>query len=139
MNPEVHRFALATLGPGRILYGSDNPVFYMRGRRQYVGREYRNRTSFPFFFNQQREPPEVEAKYTLYMYEELAALHGPASNWAWTARPSRHSSTATPNGCWTWRWRRGKVLRRSDSFRRAEGPAVRPAQGNALGNVGIRR
>jgi predicted TIM-barrel fold metal-dependent hydrolase len=74
MNAEVHRFALATLGPGRILYGSDNPVFYMRGRRQYVGRTYRNRTSYPFFFNQEREPPEVEANYTLYMYEELAAL-----------------------------------------------------------------
>ncbi len=74
MNPDVHRFALATLGPRRILYGSDNPVFYMRGRRQYAGRSYRNRTSFPFFFNQEREPPEVEAKYTLYMYEELAAL-----------------------------------------------------------------
>ena len=28
----------------------------------------------PFLFNQEREPPEVEARYTLYMYEELAAF-----------------------------------------------------------------
>ena len=74
MNADVHRFALQTLGPERILYGSDNPIFYMRGRRQYRGKTYVNRTSHPFYFNHQREPPEVEAKYTLYMYEELRAL-----------------------------------------------------------------
>jgi uncharacterized protein len=74
MNADVHRFALETIGPKRILYGSDNPVFYMRGRRQYRGKTYQNRTSYPFFFNQQREPPEVEATYTLYMYEELRAI-----------------------------------------------------------------
>ena len=74
MNPDVHRFALATLGPGRILYGTDNPIFYMRGRRQWQGRTYVNRTDYPFHFNRDREPPEVEAGYTLYMYEALAAL-----------------------------------------------------------------
>lgn len=74
MNPEVHRMALATFGPRRILYGSDNPVFYMRGRRQYDGRTYTNRTDYPFHFNRQRESPEIEALYTLYMYEELLAI-----------------------------------------------------------------
>ena len=74
LNPEVHRFALETLGPSRILYGTDNPIFYMRGRRQWKGTTYINRTSYPFHFNQDREPPEVEAAYTLYMYEALKAL-----------------------------------------------------------------
>jgi len=74
MNPDVHRFALETLGPRRILYGTDNPIFYMRGRRQWHGREYVNRTNHPFHFNRDREPPEVEAEYTLYMYEALRAL-----------------------------------------------------------------
>ena len=74
LNPDVHRLALETFGPERILYGSDNPVFYMRGRRQFEGRRYINRTSYPFFFNRDREPLEVEAKYTLYMYEELRAI-----------------------------------------------------------------
>jgi hypothetical protein len=46
----------------------------MRGRRQWHGRTYVNRTNYPFHFNQDREPPEVEAKYTLYMYEALFAL-----------------------------------------------------------------
>ncbi len=74
LNPDVHRFALETLGPSRILYGTDNPIFYMRGRRQWKGTTYINRTSYPFHFNQDREPPEVEAAYTLYMYEALRAL-----------------------------------------------------------------
>jgi len=74
MNTDVHRLALKTFGFKRILYGSDNPVFYMRGRRQYRGRTYINRTSYPFFFNRERESPEIEAGYTLYMYEELLAI-----------------------------------------------------------------
>ena len=30
LNPDVHRLALEILGPERILYGTDNPIFYMR-------------------------------------------------------------------------------------------------------------
>ncbi len=74
LNPDVHKFALQTLGASRILYGTDNPIFYMRGRRQWKGTTYINRTSYPFLFNKDREPPEVEAEYTLYMYEALRAL-----------------------------------------------------------------
>ena len=74
LNPEVHAFALKHIGPDRILYGTDNPVFYMRGRRQWKGRTYVNRTSYPFHFNKEREAPEIEAGYTLYMYEALKAL-----------------------------------------------------------------
>lgn len=74
LNPDVHRFALDTIGPERILYGTDNPVFYMRGRRQWEGRKYINRTNHPFHFNKQREAPEIEARYTLYMYEALKAF-----------------------------------------------------------------
>ena len=74
LNPASHRVALQHLGPERILYGTDNPILYMRGRRQYRDRTYINRTSHPFHFNQDREPPEVEARYTLYMYEDLRAI-----------------------------------------------------------------
>lgn len=73
-NPDVHRFALEKIGPQRILWGTDNPIFYMRGRRQWKGRTYINRTSYPFFFNKEREAPEVEATYTLYLYEALKAI-----------------------------------------------------------------
>jgi len=74
MNPASHRIALEYFGPQRLLYGSDNPIFYMRGRRQYDGRSYINRTSHPFHFNTNREPPDVEAGYTLFMYEDIRAI-----------------------------------------------------------------
>jgi hypothetical protein len=74
LNREVHDLALKHIGPRRILYGTDNPIFYLRGRRQWEGRAYRNRTSHPFWFNKERESPEIEARYTLYMYEALRAL-----------------------------------------------------------------
>ena len=74
VNPASHRVALQHLGPERVLYGSDNPIFYMRGRRQYRDRTYINRTSYPFHFNKDREPPEVEAAYTLFMYEDIRAI-----------------------------------------------------------------
>jgi hypothetical protein len=74
LNPASHRVALECLGPERVLYGTDNPILYMRGHRQYRERAYVNRTNYPFYFNQEREPPEVEARYTLYMYEDLRAL-----------------------------------------------------------------
>ncbi|MBN1591299.1 MAG: amidohydrolase family protein [Pirellulales bacterium] len=74
LNPDVHRLALRTFGSERILYGTDNPIFYMRGRRQWHGTTYVNRTSYPFYFNKDREPPEIEATYTLFMYEALLAI-----------------------------------------------------------------
>jgi uncharacterized protein len=74
LNPASHRIALECFGPARVLYGSDNPILYMRGRRQYQDRAYINRTSHPFYFNREREAPEIEARYTLFMYEDLRAL-----------------------------------------------------------------
>lgn len=74
LNPEVLALALKHIGPDRILYGTDNPIFFMRGRRQWQDRTYINRTSHPFHFNTNRESPEIEAKYTIYMYEALKAF-----------------------------------------------------------------
>jgi hypothetical protein len=74
MNPAVHRLALELFGPRRVLYGTDNPVFYMRGRQRWEGQTYTNHTNHPFHFNRQRESPDIEAAYTLYMYEALRAI-----------------------------------------------------------------
>lgn len=74
LNPAVHELALKRVGADRILYGTDNPFFLMRGRRQWKDKTYINRTSHPFYFNKEREAPEIEAKYTLYMYEALRAM-----------------------------------------------------------------
>jgi predicted TIM-barrel fold metal-dependent hydrolase len=86
LNPASHRVALQHLGPRRILYGSDNPVMYMRGRRQYHGRSYVNRTNYPFHFNREREAPEIEARYTLYMYEDIRAIKQACMDLGITAR-----------------------------------------------------
>jgi hypothetical protein len=74
LNPACQRLALEHFGPRRIIYGSDNPILYMRGRRQYHGRTYVNRTSHPFYFNRERESAAIEAGYTLFMYEDLRAI-----------------------------------------------------------------
>lgn len=74
LNADVLRYAIRTVGPARLLYGTDNPVFYMRGRREHQATTYVNHTNYPFHFNRNREPPEIEATYTLYMYEALRAL-----------------------------------------------------------------
>lgn len=74
VNPACQRVALDCFGPDRILYGSDNPVMYMRGRRQFRDRTYLNRTNYPFHFNREREAPEIEADYTLFMYEDIRSI-----------------------------------------------------------------
>ena len=74
LNPEVLRLAIRTFGPRRILFGTDNPILYIRGRQQWQGAKYVYHTNYPFYFNRDREPPEVEARYTLAVYEALRAL-----------------------------------------------------------------
>lgn len=74
INPEAHTEALKLIGRDRLIYGSDNPIFYMRGRRQIHGLKYVNRTSYPFYFNKEREPEEVEMRYTLMMYEDIKSV-----------------------------------------------------------------
>lgn len=73
LNPAVHALAFDRFGPERIMWGSDHPIFYMRGRRRWEGDRYINLTSGNYSWNTDREPPEVEATYTLSLYEAMAA------------------------------------------------------------------
>jgi len=73
LNPAVYAVALDRVGPKRLLFGSDFPILYMRGRRRWEGDDYVNLTSGDYSWNVNREPPEVEATYTLYIYEAMAA------------------------------------------------------------------
>lgn len=91
LNPAAHRVALQHFGPERILYGTDNPILYMRGRRQYLDRTYVNRTNYPFHFNRDREPAEIEARYTLYMYEDLRAIRQACEELGLTDRRHRQA------------------------------------------------
>lgn len=78
MNEEVIELALRLIGPEHVCYGSDNPIFLMRGMRETDGDRYINFTSEPYPWNTDRKPPEVEAKYTFYIYEELLAFKNAA-------------------------------------------------------------
>lgn len=74
LNADVFQFALETIGPKRVLYGSDLPVMMMRGMREHVGTSYINYTDGPYSWNTNRKSQEEEAEYTFYLYEELRAL-----------------------------------------------------------------
>jgi predicted TIM-barrel fold metal-dependent hydrolase len=70
----VLEVAIREVGPGRLLFGSDSPVTYMRGR---LGEWKGNRKFFSdmdFPWNVDREPPEKEARYTFFIYEQLLGL-----------------------------------------------------------------
>jgi predicted TIM-barrel fold metal-dependent hydrolase len=73
LNPAVHAIALDRVGPERLLFGSDFPIFYMRGRQRWEGDKYINLTDGNYSWNLERQPPAVEADYTLYIYEAMAA------------------------------------------------------------------
>jgi len=74
LNPEVYKIALSEVGPEHLLYGSDLPVLFMRGKREWEGNRYINYTSGNYPWNTKRKPPEEEATYTLFIYEEIRAL-----------------------------------------------------------------
>lgn len=74
LNADVFAYAIETVGPDRILFGSDLPVTLMRGVREHVGEDYINYTDAPYSWNTNRKSPEEEAAYTYFLYEELRAL-----------------------------------------------------------------
>ena len=74
LNSDVFQYALETVGPDRLLFGSDLPITMMRGFREHSGETYINYTDGPFTWNNNRKSREEEAKYTYYIYEELRAL-----------------------------------------------------------------
>lgn len=74
LNADVFTYALETIGPDRILFGTDLPITMMRGVREHVGERYINYTDGNYSWNTNRKSPEEEARYTYFAYEELKAL-----------------------------------------------------------------
>jgi predicted TIM-barrel fold metal-dependent hydrolase len=75
LHPDGFELAFKTIGPQRIMWGTDFPVLSrMRGYRVWEGETYRNVTSADYPWNTDREPPEVEAKYTYFIYQALKAM-----------------------------------------------------------------
>jgi len=74
LNTQVIALCVREVGASRLLYGSDLPIGLMRGMREYRGDEYLNYTDGDYVWNTDRKPPEVEATYTLFLYEQLRAF-----------------------------------------------------------------
>ena len=86
LNPGVFELAFRTIGPQRIMWGTDFPVLSrLRGYRVWEGEEYRNVVSGDYPWNTDRQPPEVEAQYTYFIYEALKAMRGGAERAGLTA------------------------------------------------------
>jgi predicted TIM-barrel fold metal-dependent hydrolase len=73
-NPEVYEFAFNFIPLERILYGSDMPITFWRGKQEWTEREYTVLSSGDYSWNTKRRSPEEEASYTIYIYEEMRAL-----------------------------------------------------------------
>jgi predicted TIM-barrel fold metal-dependent hydrolase len=74
LNPDVYDIAFSRLSPEQILFGTDMPITLFHGKREWTDRTYINLSSDDYSWNTDRRPPEEEALYTLFIYEELRAI-----------------------------------------------------------------
>jgi uncharacterized protein len=68
----VYRAAFDTLDWKKIVYGSDMPIFLWHGRIDWTDAGTQIYCREDFAWNLHAEGPEEEAKYTLYMYGQIA-------------------------------------------------------------------
>jgi predicted TIM-barrel fold metal-dependent hydrolase len=86
LNPDGFELAFGTIGPERIIWGTDFPVLSrMRGYRVWEGETYRNVTSADYPWNTDRQPPEMEARYPYFIYEALKGMREGAERAGLTA------------------------------------------------------
>jgi predicted TIM-barrel fold metal-dependent hydrolase len=74
INPATYDLAFSRIDPERILFGTDMPILLWHGRRTWTEREYRNLCREEFSWNRQHEPVETEARYTLFVYEQMKSI-----------------------------------------------------------------
>lgn len=71
LNPDVLRMGFDHLSTDQILFGMDQPIFLWHGYREWSDTKYFNIARENFSWNVNRQPPEVEEKYTLFIYRQL--------------------------------------------------------------------
>ena len=74
INPEVYDLAFSRIPITNILYGSDMPILWWHGKRNWTEREYFNLCREPFTWNKNRRSEEEEAKYTFFLYEQMRSI-----------------------------------------------------------------
>lgn len=92
LNADVIELALQEIGPERLLYGSDLPICLMRGVREHDGDRYINFSDGDYTWNtpERRKSQEVEAGYSLYIYEQLRAFKRAAQRTGLTPEQVAH-------------------------------------------------
>jgi predicted TIM-barrel fold metal-dependent hydrolase len=76
INPETYDLAFSSIDPAKRLFGKDMPILFWHGRRSWTEREYRNLCREEFSWNTRHEAAEVEAEYTLFLYEQMRGILG---------------------------------------------------------------
>jgi uncharacterized protein len=74
INPAVYDIAFSRIDPHTILFGTDMPVFFWHGKREWTETTYINLTSAPYSWNTNRRAAESEARYTIFLYEQARAI-----------------------------------------------------------------
>jgi hypothetical protein len=74
MRADVLELLLRTVGPQRVLYGSDLPILAMRGWRTYDGDRYINHAIGDYVWGGREDPAGAPVTATFYLYHELMAL-----------------------------------------------------------------
>ena len=74
INPAVYDIAFSCIDPSTILFGTDMPIFFWHGRREWTETTYINLTREPFSWNRNRRSPDIEASYTLFLYEQAKSI-----------------------------------------------------------------
>jgi predicted TIM-barrel fold metal-dependent hydrolase len=86
INPEVYDLAFSEIPIDRILFGSDMPILFWHGRRSWTQKEYHNFCREPFSWVTEHEAPEVENRYTLFLYEQMKNILDAMDRHRFTAR-----------------------------------------------------
>jgi predicted TIM-barrel fold metal-dependent hydrolase len=74
LNPAVYDIAFSCIDPYTILFGSDMPIFFWHGKREWTETTYTNLTREQFSWNLHHRDPAEEAGYTLFLYEQAKAI-----------------------------------------------------------------
>ena len=74
INPAVYDVAFDRIDPQNILFGTDMPVFFWHGRREWSETGYTNLTREAYSWNRNRRDPATEATYTLFLYEQARSI-----------------------------------------------------------------
>jgi predicted TIM-barrel fold metal-dependent hydrolase len=74
VNPAVYDIAFKRINIKSILFGTDMPISFWRGKREWTEKTYTNLSSENYHWNKNRKSPEEEAKYTIFLYEEVKSI-----------------------------------------------------------------